>query len=39
MNLPTAQSGEFNHNGTIKIRKKSGDWAEKAWYYSYKIIE
>jgi len=39
MKIPTNSIGDKNMSGTVKIRKKSGDWAEKPWTYTVKVIE
>jgi gliding motility-associated protein GldM len=39
MKVPTSGIGDKTLSGTVKIRKKSGDWAEKPWTYTVKIIK
>jgi hypothetical protein len=39
MKLTTTAIGEKKMSGTVKIRKKSGDWAEKPWSYTVKVIQ
>jgi hypothetical protein len=39
MKIPTSGIGDKTMSGTVKIRKKSGDWAEKPWKYTVKVIE
>jgi len=39
MKIQTGSIGDKKMSGTVKIRKKSGDWAEKPWTYTVKVIE
>ena len=39
MKIQTSGLGDKTMSGTVKIRKKSGDWAEKPWKYTVKVIE
>jgi hypothetical protein len=39
MKIATSGIGDKTISGTVKIRKKSGDWAEKPWKYTVKVIE
>jgi hypothetical protein len=39
MKIPTSGLGDKKMSGTVKIRKKSGDWAEKPWSYTVKVIK
>jgi hypothetical protein len=39
MKMRASGGGEMNISGTVKIRKKSGDWAEKPWKHTVKIVQ
>jgi gliding motility-associated protein GldM len=39
MKMKASGGGEMNISGTVKIRKKSGDWAEKPWKHTVKIVQ
>jgi len=39
MKIATSGLGDKKLSGTVKIRKKSGDWAEKPWSYTVKVIK
>lgn len=39
MKMRAGGGGEMNISGTVKIRKKSGDWAEKPWKHTVKIVQ
>ena len=38
MNIPSSDLGVKTLNGTVKIRKKSGDWVEKPWSFTYEVV-
>ena len=39
MKMKASGGGEMKISGSVKIRKKSGDWAEKPWTHTVKIVQ